>query len=105
MLDLGARIYELMEQKGWSGYELSKQTGISTNTIYDWQKGAVPSLANVAKVCDTLKITLEQFFCGVGSYNLSEDENKILQEWMLLSDLEKSAILNMIDTFKILKRK
>ena len=30
------RIKELMERKGWTCYELSMQTGISTNAIYDW---------------------------------------------------------------------
>ncbi len=104
MIDIVERVKELTEKKGWTSYELSKQTGISTNTIYDWYKGAVPSLANVVKVCEALDITVEQFFCGIGSYKLTDDENRILQEWLLLSNLEKSAIMNIIETFKILKR-
>lgn len=104
MINLVDRINELLDKKGWTAYELSKQTGISTNTIYDWNKGAVPSLTNVIKICEAFDITIEQFFCGIESYKLTEDENKILQEWLLLSKLEKDAILNIIETFKILKR-
>lgn len=104
MINLVDRINELISKKGWTAYELSKQTGISTNTIYDWNKGAIPSLSNVVKVCEALDITVEQFFCGLDSYKLSEDEKRILQEWLVLSDLEKSAIMNVIETFKILKR-
>ncbi len=104
MIDLVKRINELASQKGWTGYELSKQTGISTNTVYDWQKGVTPSLSNILKICEAMDITLEQFFCGIGSYRLTEDENRILREWMTLSDLEKKAILDMIEVFKILKR-
>lgn len=103
-MDIIARINELMSKKGWTAYALSKQTGISTNTIYDWNKGAIPSLENVLKVCDAMDITAEQFFCGVQSYKLSDEENKILQEWFVLSDLEKKAMFSMIDTFKVLKR-
>ena len=48
MIDVVARIKELMEKKYWTSYELSAQTGISTNAIYDWFKaGAVPSLGNI----------------------------------------------------------
>lgn len=102
-MDIVERINELINQKGWSCYELSKHSGIATNTIYGWQNGAVPTLSNIMKVCDALKITTEQFFCKIKSYDLAEDEKKILNEWMTLTDLEKSAILNMIDVFKILK--
>ena len=104
MINIVDRINELIEKKSWTSYELSKQTGISTNTIYEWNKGAMPSLSNIIKICEALDITIEQFFCGVESYKLSDDENRILQEWLMLSSLEKSAIINMIETFKILKR-
>lgn len=104
MVDLNKRINELLNKKGWTVYELSKQTGISSNTIYAWQKGAVPSLGTVLIICEALGITVEQFFCGIESYKLTEDENRILQEWFMLSDLEKRAIFNLIETFKILKR-
>lgn len=105
MVNLVERINELLDQKGWTGYELSKQTGISTNAIYDWNKaGATPSLANIVKICEALGITLGQFFCGSEAYQLTEDEDRILQEWFTLSDLEKDAVRRMIETFKILKR-
>ena len=104
MIDLVGRINELLAQKGWSNYELSKQTNISTNTIYSWNKsGSMPSLANIVKICDVLGISLGQFFCGTEGYSLTDDEKNILREWFSLSDLEKDTIRKMIDTFKILK--
>lgn len=104
MINIADRIFELIDKKGWTAYELSKQTGLSTNSIYAWNNGSTPSLSNVVKVCEALDISVEQFFCGMGSYKLTEDENKILNEWLLLSDLEKNAVMSMIETFKILKR-
>ena len=104
MIDIVERIKELTDKKGWTFYELAKQTGISANSIYGWNNGAVPSLSNVIKVCEALDITVEQFFCNNEDSRLTESENMILQEWMLLSDLEKSAIMSIIETFKILKR-
>lgn len=103
MINVTERINELIELKGWSPYELSNQTGISANAVYAWFKsGAMPTLQNIIKICDVMEISLEQFFCG-GNYKYTEEENAILKEWFTLSDLEKSAIMNLMETFKILK--
>lgn len=103
MINVTERIGELMVLKGWTAYELSNQTGISTNAIYDWFKiGAVPTLQNIIKICEAMEITLEQFFCG-GDYKYTDEENEILKEWVGLSDLERSTLMNLIETFRILK--
>ncbi len=103
MINVTERINELMALKGWTPYELSNQTGISTNAIYDWFKiGAMPTLQNIIKICEAMEITLEQFFCG-GNYKHTDEENAILKDWFSLSDLEKDTILNLMETFKILK--
>lgn len=103
MINVTERIGELMVLKGWTAYELSNQTGISTNAIYDWFKiGAVPTLQNIIKICEAMEISLEQFFCG-GDYKYTDEENEILKEWVGLSDLERSTLMNLIETFRILK--
>ena len=79
-MNIAKRIYELMKRKDWTAYELSKQTGISTNTIYAWENNSMPTLTNVIKVCEAMNITLEQFFCGEANYRLSDDEQKFLNE-------------------------
>lgn len=103
MFNAVERINELMNKKGWTPYELSNQTGISTNAIYDWNKiGAMPTMPNIIKICEAMGITLEYFFCG-GTYQYTEEENKVLDKWIALSDLEKSAIMKLMETFKVLK--
>lgn len=104
MIDVVNRIKELMEKKNWSCYELSAQTGISTNAIYDWFKiGASPSLGNIVKICEAMGLSLELFFCGETAYRLNADENKILQEWLSLSDFERKAVKDLIECFRALK--
>ena len=104
MVDLVKRIKELMDKKGWTSYELSAQTGISTNAIYDWFKiGATPSLTNVVKICEAMDISLEQFFCGEQLYSPSDEERQILDQWFRLSDLERNTVLQLIETFQVLK--
>ena len=50
-----------------------------------------------------MNITLEQFFCGEAQYILSDEERSVLDIWFTLSDLEKKAIFDLIETFKIIK--
>ena len=104
MIDTVARIKELMDKRSWTYYELSAQTGISTNAIYGWFKaGAIPSLGNIVKICETMGISLEQFFCGDQVYQLPKDEQEILSDWFALSEFEKTAVMNLIKAFKALK--
>lgn len=103
MFDVVGRIKELTDAKGWSFYELAKQAGISANAVYEWDKGAAPALSSILSICEVMGISEEQFFCGDDGYQLTEEEKFILNEWFTLSDLEKKAVLSMIDTFKILK--
>lgn len=98
------RIDDLRKLKGWSKYELAKSIGISTNTVYGWYRtGATPSFSTVERICEEMNITIEQFFCGVGSYRLNPEENQLLQDWFLLSELERKAIFSIIEAFKTIK--
>lgn len=105
MFNAVERINELMNRKGWTPYELSNQTGISTNAIYDWNKiGAIPSLPNIIKICEAMGITLEYFFCG-GNYQPTAEENEALDKWVALSDLEKDIVMKLMGTFKVAKNR
>ncbi len=103
MINVVERINELMRLKKWTAYELSNQTGISTNTIYDWNKiGATPTMHSIISICDAMDISLEQFFCG-GEYRYSDEENAVLAKWVGLTDAEKVAVLNLMKTFNLSK--
>ena len=81
---------------------LIKREFLRTRFTIGIKKGAVPTLQNIIKICEAMEISLEQFFCG-GNYRYTDEENAILKEWFALSDLEKDTILNLMETFKILK--
>ena len=84
------RIDELCANRGWSYYELSKESGISSNAIYKWKnKGNLPSLLNLQLICDAFGITLKQFFCGADN-RLSEDEKTTILE--LISILRNNRV-------------
>ena len=95
------RLKRLLKKKGWSRYDLSKKTGISPNSLYSWiNSGIVPSLANIERICNAANITIEQFFYDKGVDKLSDEESKLLNDWITLSDKEKQAIFLTIEAFK-----
>ena len=102
MIDVAARISELMQAKNWTSYKLAEKTNISTNAIYDWFKsGATPTLANIVKVCDAFDISLEFFFCGGREY--TEEERRVVGKWVGLNDFEKRTVKSLIDAFALAK--
>lgn len=99
MNDLINRIDELCAERKWTYNELGKQSDISANVLYKWRAGAKPSVPNLEKVCEGFGISLKQFFNGVNSTELSEQQNKILGDWVLLKKNQKELIMSMIEFF------
>ncbi len=104
MNEIVTRIYELMAKSGISKVCLADKIGVSRNTIQYWKKAnAYPSLNVIEKICEVFNITVEQFFCGMGNKNGENAEEKFLDGWRMLSDLEKSVIERVIIAFKAAK--
>lgn len=104
MYNIIGRINELCQRKNWTYYELGNRSGVSQNTIYSWKnKGAIPKIPQLELIAQAFGLSLEQFFCGINFEGITEEERKLLDKWTFLSDAEKYAILNLMDTFELLK--
>lgn len=104
MFDYINRIDELCAAKKWTYYELSKRAGLAPNTIYSWKaKKSIPKVDMFEKISDAFGITLELFFSGYNSNQLSEEETEVLRRWNLMSEEEKECVLYLMDTFDIIK--
>lgn len=103
-MDIQKRINDLCQNKNWTLYQLSVRAGLSANTVYSWKKkNIIPTIPVIEKICDAFEISLEQFFCGfVGT--MTKEERELLEVWQSLSDIEKKAINNLIETYLMLKR-
>lgn len=62
-MDILARLEELMAERGWSSYQLSKRSGLSQTTISAiLKRNTCPSIPTLLAVCDGLGITAAEFF-------------------------------------------
>lgn len=62
-MDTKTRINELMDERGWTIYELAKRSGLAQTTISNmWKRNTEPTIPSLRTLCDGLGITLAQFF-------------------------------------------
>lgn len=87
-IDVIQRIKQLCKAYSWTVYRLAKESGITYSTLNTMlNKGTLPSIPTLEKICQGFGITLAQFF--------SEDEDtavltiaqkKHLAAWDALND-------------------
>lgn len=63
IMDATEKIKFLLDEKGWSAYRLSKECGLSVNTILTMLKrNSVPSITTLEAICKAFGITISEFF-------------------------------------------
>jgi len=74
-MTISERLFCIMKRKNISGYRLSKMTGISRQTIFDWQKkNTNPGADKIMIICEALQITPEELLMGKPAKELSTYE-------------------------------
>ena len=72
-MTISERLFRIMKEKNISIPELSRMTGISRNTIFDWhKKNTNPGSDKIITICRALEITPEQLLTGRGIENEEE---------------------------------
>jgi transcriptional regulator with XRE-family HTH domain len=78
MIDVGKRVIELREQKGWSQYKLYKLAVIGQTTLSEIESGKkVPTVTTLAKICNALEVSLSDFFSEDETILANHDDNEI----------------------------
>lgn len=100
-MDVMMRLQNLLDERGWSEYRLSKECGMSQSTIGNiLRRNAGPSLDSLDRICSSLGITLSQFFAENDMVELTPDLKTIFESWVVLSPPQKEAVLQMIKALK-----
>lgn len=72
--DIGKRIDQLLEERGWSVYELIAKSGVSEATAYNTRNGnTIPRTDILERICTGFGISLGQFFTDDGTFDKSID--------------------------------
>ena len=112
-MTISERLFTILKKKNVSMPELSRMTGISRHTIYDWQKkNTNPGADKIMVICEALQITPEELLVGTVNdtapeYDLAvsddEIEMRIVRECRDLSDAQKKRLLAYMSMLQNMK--
>lgn len=95
-MDTHARLRQLMEERGWTAYRLSRESGLSESTLANiFKRNTVPSIATLEAICAAFHISLAQFFAEQDMVELTPDLKELFDHWVFLTPEQKQAILQM----------
>ena len=96
-MDTHERLHQLLRERGWTEYRLSKKCGLSQSTIGNiFRRNTIPSITTLEAICDGFGITLSQFFAESDMVELSPDTRELFESWVVLIPEQKTAALQMI---------
>ena len=80
-MDVHKRLRQLLNERGWTEYRLSKKCGLSESTLANiFRRNTMPSITTLEAICNGFGITLSQFFAE-------------------LTPEQKNAVYHMINAF------
>lgn len=97
-----SRIKELLQERDWSVYRLSKESGVpysSLNSLIN--KNNYPTIPTLEKICGAFKISLSDFFadvkCPVNNTDfLTKEERHLIEIYRVTDDKNKELIKNIV---------
>ena len=114
-MTISERLFEIMKKKEISVGKLSRLTGISRQTIYDWQKkNTNPGADKIMIICEALQVTPEELLAGKrnnvaidhdSSVSADGIEIELIKEYQELSDTKKKRLLAYMNMLQNTKEK
>ena len=112
-MTIGERLFKIMKEKNISMPELSRMTGISRHTIFDWQRrNTNPGADKIMVICEVLQITPEELLVGKQNDEMSEYDHvintnviemQIMKECQDLSEAKKKRLLAYVSMLQNMK--
>lgn len=98
-MDPHARLRQLLRERGWTEYRLSKECGLAQSTIGNiLRRNTVPSVATLETICRGFGISLAQFFAEGEQAELTPELKELFDSWVCLTPAQKAAVLQLIKT-------
>ena len=99
-MDVVKRLNELRLARNLSVYRLAELSGLNQSTLANiFSRGTVPSVPTLKAVCDTLGVTLAQFFAeDEESVLLTKEEAELVRCYQKLPQKVKKSVFEIVKT-------
>ena len=96
-----ARIRQLLEERGWTEYRLSKESGLAQTTISNiFKRNTEPTIPTLEAICTEFGITLAQFFSDGTTVELTREQRDLFDRWVSLTAEQKKVFYDLIKTMR-----
>lgn len=96
-----ARIRQLLEERGWTEYRLSKESGLAQTTISNiFKRNTEPTIPTLEAICTGFGITLAQFFSDGTTVELTREQRDLFDRWVSLTAEQKKVFYDLIKTMR-----
>ncbi|MBR3904610.1 MAG: helix-turn-helix transcriptional regulator [Clostridia bacterium] len=100
-MDTKCRIKEMMEERNWTVYELSKRSGLAQTTLANmWKRNTEPTIPTLRAICNGFGITMAQFFAEGEFVELTADQQEFFNNWAALSVKQKEMLMDLVRSMK-----
>lgn len=99
-MNIHDRLQQLLNERGWTEYKLSKKCGLSESTLANiFRRNTTPSIPTLEAICKGFSITSSQFFAENEMVEISPDLKELFDKWANLTPEQKSAVYGVITAF------
>lgn len=96
-MEIGKRIMELREAAGWTTNRLANLCGLSQSFLRSVELGEKGiSVENLQLICDTLHISLRDFFDVPSEQDTEQD--RLLRQITKLTDVQRQALSYFLES-------
>lgn len=96
-MDVHEKLQHLLDEQGWTRYQLAKRCGLSESTIANiFRRNTMPSVGTLEAICNAFGITLSQFFAEGMMIELTSEVEELISSWITLTPDQKSAAVQML---------
>lgn len=100
-MNVTEKLKELMDERGWSEYKLSKESGLSQSTVRNlFTRNNIPTFQTLEAICQAFGMTLSQFFSDEDALGLTQEQKTLLAKWSTISKEQQRILLELMDTMK-----
>lgn len=98
-MNTNEKLKRLLEERGWTEYRLSKNSGLAETTIGNiFKRNTVPSIPTLEIICKSFGITLSQFFAEGDMVELTPELKELFNNWVNLTLEQKQAVNHLLST-------
>ena len=98
-MDVLEKITVLQNERNWTSYQLSVESGIPQSTISSWyNKKTVPTVTSIESLCEAFKITVAQFFSEGEPVPLTVEQQHLINSFARLSKFQQEYLLKFLNS-------